>query len=45
MKQGEADPSKRNNALNECDTLLESSGAFIMPQSTASAPFGRAYVG
>ncbi len=46
MKQGEAE-SRRSETrpLNERDTWLESSGAFIMPQSTASASSGRAYVG
>ncbi len=46
MKQGEAE-SRRSETkpLNERDTRLESSGAFIMPQSTASAPSGHAYVG
>uniref|UniRef100_A0A673K4D1 Coiled-coil domain containing 3a n=1 Tax=Sinocyclocheilus rhinocerous TaxID=307959 RepID=A0A673K4D1_9TELE len=43
MKQGEAE-SRRSETrrLNERDTRLESSGAFIMPQSSASTPSGRA---
>uniref|UniRef100_A0A673N9I2 Ig-like domain-containing protein n=1 Tax=Sinocyclocheilus rhinocerous TaxID=307959 RepID=A0A673N9I2_9TELE len=46
MKQGEAESRRsKTRQLNERDTRLESSGAFIMPQSTASAPSGRAYVG
>uniref|UniRef100_A0A672S4P3 Ig-like domain-containing protein n=1 Tax=Sinocyclocheilus grahami TaxID=75366 RepID=A0A672S4P3_SINGR len=46
VKQGEAESRQsKTRPLNERDTWLESSGAFIMPQSTASAPSGRAYVG
>ena len=42
MKQGEAESRQsQTRQLNECDTRLESSRAFIMLQSTAS---GRAYV-
>ncbi len=46
MKQGEAESHRsETSALNERDTQLESSGAIIMPQSTASTYSGCAYVG
>ncbi len=52
MKQSEAEsrrsetsPLNERKDFDERDTQLESSRAFIMPQSTASAPSGCAYVG
>ncbi len=51
MKQGGAEsrgsetrPLERLLMKDEHDTRLESSGAFIMPQSSASASSGRVYV-
>ncbi len=52
MKQGGAEshgretrPLERLLIRDERDTQLESSRAFIMQQSTTSAPFGHVYVG
>ncbi len=49
MKQSEADsrrsdtrPLNKHKDFGERDTQRESSGAFIMTQSTASAPSGQA---
>ncbi len=51
MKQSEAESRQSETRLlnerkrfDERDTQRESSGAFIMPQSTASASSGRAYL-
>ncbi len=51
MKQSEAEsrrsemrPLNERKDFDERDIQLESSGAFIMPQSSASASSGRAYM-
>ncbi len=45
MKQSEAESRQsETRPLNERKDFDEHSGAFIMPQSNASASYGRAYV-